>query len=239
MMDTYVSLLQTYAGRDKIMRTVGYTSMFLTGAVKGRTGQTLTLFARQISAARMVMRLFDDVPMWRMTSKWGAGEKDTLSRALAVLSSVSIQLYYPCEHIAWGADRELWPVESTRWWTATAAWYTLSLFFSILRGIRSIFLLRRKRSELIQQKKMETLENVDDKDSHVKSSLKECAEKEISEYVGLVKNVADFLLAVNTLPVKGFLWSGKFGTVTNATFGVTSSLTGLYLLVKAQQKKAK
>ena|SRR6218665_68054 len=72
MMDTYVALLQTYSGRDKIVRTTGYTAMLLSVAVKGKVGQKLGIFARQLSSARTILRLFDDVPMWTLTRKWAA-----------------------------------------------------------------------------------------------------------------------------------------------------------------------
>lgn len=67
-----MALLQTYSGRDKIVRTAGYTAMLLSAAVKGKTGQKLTIFARQLSSARTILRLFDDIPMWRITRNWGA-----------------------------------------------------------------------------------------------------------------------------------------------------------------------
>lgn len=73
--------------------------------------------------------------------------------------------------------------------------------------------------------------------SSTKASIVECLQKEIDEYWNLLKNISDFMLAVNLLPWKGILWAGKFGPTKNALFGTISSLVGLYLLIKAQQKK--
>lgn len=67
-MDTYVSLLQTYSGRDKILRTVSYVASLLSGSVKKEeTATKLVTVARQISNSRVVLRFFDDILMWRIT----------------------------------------------------------------------------------------------------------------------------------------------------------------------------
>lgn len=67
-MDTYVSLLQTYSGRDKILRTVSYVASLLSGSVKKEeTAAKLVTVARQISNSRVVLRFFDDILMWRIT----------------------------------------------------------------------------------------------------------------------------------------------------------------------------
>ena len=71
-MDTYVKLLQSYGGRDKIMRTSAYAAVLLSGSMQSKGKARLTAFAKQISAARVVLRLFDDIPMWRLTRNWAA-----------------------------------------------------------------------------------------------------------------------------------------------------------------------
>lgn len=232
-----MALLQTYSGRDKIVRTTGYTAMLLSAAVKGKTGQKLAIFARQLSSARTILRLFDDIPMWRITRNLGASDEDIFSRLCSVLGNISSQIYFPCEHIAWGADRELWTIQSENWWGAGTLCWAISLLFSILRGIRQVVLIRQKRTKLILQKRLESLEKTEENTSSTKASIVECLQKEIDEYWNLLKNISDFMLAVNLLPWKGILWAGKFGPTKNALFGTISSLVGLYLLIKAQQKK--
>ena len=70
-MDTYVSLLQTYTGRDKILRTAGYAAMLLTGSLKNpETVKKLVIISRQISNSRVLLRFFDDILMWRITRHW-------------------------------------------------------------------------------------------------------------------------------------------------------------------------
>ena len=73
VMETYVSLLQTYGGRDKILRTVGYVASLLSGSVKNEeTAKKLVIISRQISNSRVVLRFFDDILMWRITRHWSS-----------------------------------------------------------------------------------------------------------------------------------------------------------------------
>jgi len=69
-----------------------------------------------------------------------------------------------------------------------------------------------------------------------RTALRECAEHEVSESWNLLKNTADFVIAINSLPWRPFLWAGKFKPSRAATFGTISSLVGLHLFVQAQRK---
>ena len=70
-MDTYLSLLQTYTGRDKILRTAGYVATLLSGSLKNEeTAQKLVTITRQISNSRVVLRFFDDILVWHITKRW-------------------------------------------------------------------------------------------------------------------------------------------------------------------------
>ena len=70
-MDTYISLLQTYTGRDKILRTASYVATLISGSVKNEeTVEKLVTISRQISNSRVVLRFFDDILMWRITRHW-------------------------------------------------------------------------------------------------------------------------------------------------------------------------
>ena len=73
-MDIAVALLKKYAGRDKIMRTVCYTAVMLTGPSRGKVARDLTVLAKHISTARMITRLFEDLPSWVTTWGYGLGE---------------------------------------------------------------------------------------------------------------------------------------------------------------------
>ena len=66
-METYMTLLKSYSGRDKVMRTLGYSAVFASGAFKGKIYKDLLKIAGQLSATRTVLRLFDDIPMFFIT----------------------------------------------------------------------------------------------------------------------------------------------------------------------------
>jgi hypothetical protein len=71
-METYVALLQNYQSRDRILRTVCYASGFAAGAFQGKMARNLGVIAKNMGTARLINRLFDDVPMWTVTKTWGA-----------------------------------------------------------------------------------------------------------------------------------------------------------------------
>ena len=64
----YLSLLKSYSGRDKILRTLGYTAVFVSGAFKGKISKDLQTIAAHFGATRCVLRLFDDLPMLLITA---------------------------------------------------------------------------------------------------------------------------------------------------------------------------
>lgn len=43
------------------------------------------------------------------------------------------QIYYPCEHVAWAADKGLMTLRSDPWWMASNVCWTFSLYFNIAR----------------------------------------------------------------------------------------------------------
>jgi len=69
-----------------------------------------------------------------------------------------------------------------------------------------------------------------------RTALSKCDEQEVTESWTLLKNVADFVIAINALPWRPFLWAGKFQPSRSAAFGTLSSLVGLYLFIQAQRK---
>lgn len=237
-MDTYLALLNNYSGRDKIVRTCAYTCVLLTGATKGTTAKNLGIIAKNLGAARTVLRLFDDLPMWAVTSTWGAKETDLFSRVCSVAGNIAIQLYYPFEKIAWASDQDILPSSSQRWWTLSIASWAIFLVFYIIRGIRKICLLHVKRAQIVKQRKLESPEKRGAKDEEYSKKIKELAAEEVGLCLDVVKNLADLVMAVNWLPA-GFLWAGKLSPARNAAFGTLSSLIGLYTLSKGTNKKLK
>ena len=73
-METTIGLLQTYAGRDKLMRTSTYICMLLAGKLEGKAAQDFGVIAKQISSARTVGRLYDDLLMLGFSYSYGFGK---------------------------------------------------------------------------------------------------------------------------------------------------------------------
>ena len=67
VISTYMFLLKTNSGRDKVLRTLGYASVFISGGVQGKLKKDLQTIATHFGATRTVLRLFDDIPMILLT----------------------------------------------------------------------------------------------------------------------------------------------------------------------------
>ena len=70
-----VKLLESYQGRDKIMRTVSFAACLGSGLVKNKElSQKLMRIMTEISSCRTILRLFDDMSMLAFTMKYGLGK---------------------------------------------------------------------------------------------------------------------------------------------------------------------
>ncbi|XP_027438824.2 peroxisomal membrane protein 11C isoform X1 [Zalophus californianus] len=146
------SALESYRGRDRLIRTLGYCCQLVGGVLvercpaRSEVGTRLLTLSSQLSHCRTVLRLFDDVAMFIYTKQYGLGaeEEDSFVRCVSVLGNLADQLYYPCEHIAWAADAQILHVDPARWWTLSTAFWGLSLLLGIARSLRMVLTLRRK-----------------------------------------------------------------------------------------------
>ncbi|NXU60010.1 PX11C protein, partial [Turnix velox] len=136
-----VLALETYRGRDRLVRTLCYGCQLAGGALAGPQASpsglagSLLAVSAQLNACRTALRLFDDLAMLSYSRSYGLGPKDEdgLVRGLSVLCNVANQLYYPCEHVAWAADAGVLPIGSQRWWTLSTGLWAFSLLLGILR----------------------------------------------------------------------------------------------------------
>ena len=70
-----VTLLESYRGRDKIMRMASFGACFASGLAKSpEMKQKLMRVMTEISACRTILRLFDDLSMLSVTLKFGMGK---------------------------------------------------------------------------------------------------------------------------------------------------------------------
>lgn len=71
-----LDFLDTYKGRDKILRTLCYTTKCASGLLEDdKISKRLDNFSSQLSACRAALRLLDDLPMLAYVVEYGLGEK--------------------------------------------------------------------------------------------------------------------------------------------------------------------
>ncbi|XP_054646136.1 peroxisomal membrane protein 11C [Dunckerocampus dactyliophorus] len=217
--DCLVRVLESYRGRDKIIRTLCYGSQLVGGILSRQAdasshslGKSLLLFSAQLSHCRTVLRLFDDISMLAYSHSYGFGaeEEDGAVRWISVLANVADQLYYPCEHVAWAADAHLIQVKSDRWWLLSTVLWGTSLLLGILRSLRVLLLLRKQRRRC-------------ERDGSSDCQIRKQMQRELLSVIG---SVADLSNAIHWMP-HGFLWAGRFPTWMVGLMGTVSSLTGL------------
>ncbi|XP_014269069.3 peroxisomal membrane protein 11C [Maylandia zebra] len=220
-LESLVQLLESYRGRDKVIRTVCYGSQLVGGVLSRRAeadvrsqrlGKSLLLFSAQLSHCRTVLRLFDDFSMLAYSHSYGFGngEEDAAVRWISVLNNVADQLYYPCEHIAWAADAELIRVKSDKWWLFSTVLWGTSLLLGILRSLRVLLLLRKKLK----------------KRHEGRNSRSQLRRQMRGELLSILSSMADLSNAIHWMP-PGFLWAGRFPNWLVGLMGTTSSLIGL------------
>ncbi|KAJ0041574.1 hypothetical protein NL108_013476 [Boleophthalmus pectinirostris] len=83
-----VRVLETYRGRDKVIRTACYGAQLVGGVLcrdsspdgsSRRLGRSLLLFSTQLSHCRTVLRLFDDLSMLAYSQSYGLGATVSVS----------------------------------------------------------------------------------------------------------------------------------------------------------------
>ncbi|KAM7409630.1 hypothetical protein PAMA_001222 [Pampus argenteus] len=222
-LESLVRLLESYRGRDKVIRTLCYGSQLVGGLLSSKTeadvsshqlGKSLLLFSAQLSHCRTVLRLFDDLSMLSYSYSYGFGaeEADDAVRWISVLTNVADQLYYPCEHIAWAADAELIKLKSDKWWLFSTVLWGTSLLLGILRSLRVMLLLKKKLKRC-------------DRDGARRSHSRLHRQVQ-GELLSVLSSIADLSNAVHWMP-PGFLWAGRFPIWMVGLMGTISSLIGL------------
>ncbi|XP_014280202.1 peroxisomal membrane protein 11C isoform X2 [Halyomorpha halys] len=148
----YADYVDTYGGRDRIMRILYYSSQLVGGlTTSDKLAQKLDILSDQINSCRTVMRLFDDAPMLCYTLSYGLGKEDPdrLMRFCGLAVNFLDQVYYPLEHVAWAADCKLLKIKSDPWWTASTICWALSMYFMIFNEAVLRRLRQAQLSELL------------------------------------------------------------------------------------------
>ncbi|XP_006206583.2 peroxisomal membrane protein 11C isoform X1 [Vicugna pacos] len=222
------SALESYRGRDRLIRTLGYCCQLVGGVLveqsaRSEVGTRLLALSSQFSHCRTILRLFDDAAMFVYTKQYGLGaeEEDIFVRCVSVLGNLADQLYYPCEHIAWASDAKILHVDSARWWTLSTAFWGLSLILGIAR---SLWIVLKLRQRLRSPPAAFTSQRPRGKRRTVEAQIR-------SEALALLSNLADLANAVHWLP-PGILWAGRFPPWLVGLLGTVSSLLSVYQAVQ-------
>uniref|UniRef100_A0A452DYI3 Peroxisomal biosis factor 11 gamma n=1 Tax=Capra hircus TaxID=9925 RepID=A0A452DYI3_CAPHI len=222
------SALESYRGRDRLIRTLGYCCQLVGGVLveqcpaRSEVGTRLLALSSQLSHCRMVLRLFDDAAMFVYTKQYGLGaeEEDVFVRCVSILSNLADQLYYPCEHVAWAADAKILHVDSARWWTLSTTLWGLSLLLGVARSLWMVLKLRHSLPVLRPPHRL------------TRGKRRTVETQICSEVLTLLSNLADLANAVHWLP-PGVLWAGRFPQWLVGLLGTLSSLLSVYQAVQA------
>ena len=70
-----VRVLESYRGRDKIIRLCSYLGMLISGDRQAHVFDRIRVISADLGACRAVLRLFDDLPMLLYNLSYGTGAK--------------------------------------------------------------------------------------------------------------------------------------------------------------------
>ncbi|KYN34923.1 Peroxisomal membrane protein 11C [Trachymyrmex septentrionalis] len=218
--------LETYSGRDKMLRTLSYAAKLLTACTSSKsTEKKLKTFGSQMSECRVMLRLLDDLPAlhYMMTYGWGKQEPDWLIRWSQVIQNVVDVIYSPIEHIAWAGQHNIVSINNDKWDLATTWFWIVSLHLSLLKSFRLLQKLQRYKIGL-KKRNVITHITLKDLNEHRRSALLTCT-----------RTMLDISYAISYLP-PGVLWGGRLKTWHVGALGTISSLIGLYQALSRQIK---
>lgn len=205
--------LETYSGRDKVMRLLCYSAQLVSGL---NNSKRLDEFSEHLSECRTVLRLFDDLPMLNYTLMYGLGKKepDRYMQICGIIVNIFDQFYYPAEHIAWAADKGLLSCQSDKWWLASSICWVLSLYFNLARSLRYLSMLH-KHSQCVDISK-----------PGVREKLHRLTRLQLNELLTALRCASDLFHAIHWLP-EGILWAGKLKKWQIGALGTFSSVLSL------------
>ncbi|XP_055680131.1 peroxisomal membrane protein 11C [Lutzomyia longipalpis] len=221
-LDEFCDMLDTYGGRDKVIRTLCYTTKLACGLYQESDpdfSKRLGIFSGRMSATRATLRLLDDWPMFQQTLRYGLGHKepDKTMAVMGVLANIVDNIYYPVEKVCWLAEHRIISVkEPSKWDTASSICWVLSIFLNLLRILRNVTLMEQYSKTLAKAPN----------DSN-REERRKLLWKQQQEMLSIVRLSLDLTQAVSTLP-GGYLWGGKLSTLQIGVIGTVSSFIGLY-----------
>ncbi|XP_015598047.1 peroxisomal membrane protein 11C isoform X2 [Cephus cinctus] len=219
--------LNTYPGRDKMLRTLSYVAKLVAGLSKSpEAAEKFKIIGSQMSSCRVTLRLLDDIPMLHYAMSYGLGkqEPDWLIRWMELIQIVVDTIFYPVEHICWAGEHKVISIDTLKWDDASTLFWIVSLYLSLF-----------KLKQLEKHKMCLSKTNCD-----VRVTMGLVQAQQRNELLTSLRLVLDVSYAVSYLP-SGVLWGGRFKTWHVGALGTISSLIGLYQAFSkqiAQQKNA-
>lgn len=213
----FCDIIDTYGGRDKVMKALCYGAKLIAGYYGDRQPELAKRYAiasSRISGARATLRLIDDIPMiqYALEYGWGQNEKDRIMAVLGVTANIVDLLYYPVEKICWLAEHKIVRIKNTDCWdNVNTVFWVLGVYLNLMRTLRNFGLTQQKINKIKDPK------NSPDDEKLVK--------KQRIEMLSLVRLSLDFIHAASYLP-KGYLWGGKLSTFQIGAVGTMSAGIG-------------
>ncbi|XP_053698730.1 peroxisomal membrane protein 11C-like [Sabethes cyaneus] len=214
-------MLDTYTGRDKIVRTLCYTTKLAAGMYVSNDpdlSKKLAIFSSKMSQTRATLRLLDDLPMISYSLNYGTGSKeaDRIMGLIGFITNIIDHVYYPVDKICWMIEHKLLNVKNpTKWDTMNSILWVASIYLNLMKTLRSYTVMEQHKS------------HIDKSENETSQSYKMLMMKQRMELISIVRLSLDLVHAGSTLP-SGMLWGGKFESWQVGLIGTISSFIGLY-----------
>jgi len=213
-----VKFLETYRGRDVIIRLSSYATCFFGGLAESRNNKSLSTklltIANEFSKCRTILRLYDDSAMMaaclRYTFAKKEGKEDPLQNLLTHIKIHAMQLFYPMEHISWAAMNDLININRGPWAIMSLFCWIVYLLAGIIQSLAGIYQSRLESDITEEQRKKRRL-----------------------DLVNLLEHSCNLVLAVAYLPpqmplwICQNLWAGQLSNTGIGVFGIASTLLSM------------
>ncbi|KAK6184889.1 hypothetical protein SNE40_007249 [Patella caerulea] len=226
-----VKMMETYRGRDRVMRLGTYICMLVGGSGHSPINTKFSIVSGELNACRTTLRLFDDLAMLAVNMRYGLGkkEKNPVLRGLDIFTNLLYQSYYVVEHIAWFSDKKLLKRSSAPYWAAGVAMWAVSLVAEMIKA--ALRLVQNRKNQVDLRKRLcldqEEYGSVSEQNEEIRKELRKLRAEEMDKFLLIIQSCADLLNAVNWTP-GGYLWSGRFSSAQSGIFGIVSSIMLLY-----------
>ncbi|KAK3920345.1 Peroxisomal membrane protein 11C [Frankliniella fusca] len=218
LLDRLDEYLDTYSGRDKLLKALCYSLKFATRFYESpKTVHDLKLVSSEISNCRTILRFLDYVPVFKyvLTYKFGKNEKDKYLKLIGRISCILDVIFYPLEQVAWLAERKIIKVNPEPWDNASTVCWVVSLYLGLMKALRSLSLLEQHK------KCLKTT------DADVRLPMERVLIQQRGLLLLAIRTSCDLVYAIHYLP-EGFLWSSKLETWQVGALGMVSAGIGIF-----------